>query len=53
MSKKKLVSFRTSEENDKYLRKLMESDERSMSFVISKMIDAFRNRGVEDTREIK
>ena len=53
MSKKKLLSFRTSEENDKYLRKLMESDERSMSFVISKMIDAFRVKGVTDTKDIQ
>ena len=53
MSKKKLLSFRTSEENDKYLRELMESDDRSMSYIISKMIDAFRTRGVEDTRDIK
>ena len=51
--KTKLLSFRTSINNDQYLRKLMESDERSMSYVISKMIKHFRKKGIVDFREIK
>lgn len=49
----KLLSFRTSVNNDKYLRKLMESDERSMAYIISKMIEFFRKKGIADFREIK
>ena len=52
-TKTKLLSFRTTINNDKYLRKLMESDERSMSFIISKMIKFFRKKGIVDFREIK
>ena len=51
--KTKLLSFRTSVNNDQYLRKLMESDERSMSYIISKMIKFFRKKGIVDFREIK
>ena len=51
--KTKLLSFRTSVKNDQYLRKLMESDERSMSYIISKMIKFFRKKGIVDFREIK
>ena len=51
--KTKLLSFRTTSENDQYLRKLMESDERSMSYIISKMIKFFRKKDIVDVREIK
>ena len=51
--KTKLLSFRTTINNDKYLRKLMESDERSMSYIISEMIKHFRKKGIVDFREIK
>ena len=53
MKKDKLLSFRTTDKNDKYLRDLMDKTDRSMSYIISKMIDAFRGRGVDDDREIK
>ena len=53
MKKDKLLSFRTTSENEQYLRDLMNENERSMSYIISKMIDAFRTRGTKDTREIK
>ena len=53
MKKDKLLSFRTTSENEQYLRDLMNENERSMSYIISKMIDAFRARGTKDTREIK
>ena len=51
--KDKLLSFRTTEDNDKYLRELMEKSDRSMSYLISKMIDVFRGRAVDDDRDIK
>ena len=53
MKKDKLLSFRTTTDNEQYLRDLMNENERSMSFIISKMIDAFRNKNVTDTRDIK
>ena len=54
MSKKeKLLSFRTTSENDKYIRELMDKSDRSMSYLISKMIDAFRVRKIDDDRDIK
>ena len=53
MKKDKLLSFRTTSENEQYLRDLMNENERSMSYLISKMIDAFRVKGVTDTRDIK
>jgi len=52
MKKDKLLSFRTTTENEQYLRELMKENERSMSFIISKMIDACRSRNVTDTRDI-
>ena len=53
MKKDKLLSFRTTQENDAYLRGLIKKTDRSMSYIISKMIDAFRDRGVDDDRDIK
>ena len=52
MKKDKLLSFRTTTENEQYLRQLMKENERSMSFIISKMIDSFRTRKVKDTRDM-
>ena len=52
MKKDKLLSFRTTTENEEYLRKLMKSNDRSMSYIISKMIDSNRSRKVTDTRNI-
>lgn len=43
--KDQLLSFRTTEGNLNYLKHLAESDERSVSFVINKMINSFRKRG--------
>ena len=43
--KDQLISFRLTEDNLNYLKQLAESDERSVSFVINKMIKAFRDRG--------
>ena len=54
MSKKtELISFRTTLENDKYLRELADSDERSLSFVLNKMVDAFRLKKVKKVSSLK
>ena len=54
MSKKSiLLSFRTTEENDQYLRTLADSDERSLSYILNKMVDAFRNKRVKKVSNIK
>ena len=45
MKKIKHFSFRTTEENLNYLKLLAELDDRSQSYILNKMIDAFRNRG--------
>ena len=48
MSKKtELLSFRTTLQNSKYVKKLAKDDERSLSFVLNKMIDSFRTKGVK------
>ena len=52
MQKDKLLSFRTTEQNEKYLRELKDENERSLSYIISKMIDSNRSRKVTDTRDI-
>ena len=53
MKKDKLLSFRTTTENEEYLRELMKLNDRSMSYIISKMIDSYRVKNVRDTRKIK
>ena len=45
MKKIKHLSFRTTEQNLNYLKLIAESDDRSQSYILNKMIDAFRKRG--------
>ena len=45
MKKTELISFRTTEENVNYLKLLAEGDDRSQSYILNKMIEAFRSRG--------
>ena len=52
MKKDKHFSFRTTEGNLNYLRQLADSDERTPSYILNKMIEAFRNRGVFSTEQI-
>tara|TARA_Y100000814_G_C12183617_1_gene352249 strand:+ start:381 stop:545 length:165 start_codon:yes stop_codon:yes gene_type:complete len=47
------LSFRTSEENVKYLKTLADSDDRSTSYVINRMIEHFKGKSVKDIRKIK
>jgi|TARA_Y100001970_G_C14113543_1_gene792265 predicted transcriptional regulator len=53
MKKISTLSFRTTPENDKYLRKLADSDDRSLSYVLNKMVNSFRDRGVKKVSSIK
>lgn len=45
MKKTSFLSFRTSPENEVFLKEIAELDERSVSSVISKMIGYFRCKG--------
>ena len=45
MSKIKHCSFRTTKQNFNYLKMVAELNERSQSYILNKMIDAFRERG--------
>ena len=45
MKKIKHFSFRTTEQNMNYLKLIAEVDDRSQSYILNKMIDAFRERG--------
>ena len=47
------LSFRTSKQNIQYLRLLAESDDRSLSYAINKMVDSFRSKKVKDIRKVK
>ena len=49
MKKSQLLSFRTTEENMEYLEQVAKSDDRSVSWVIGKMIDYFRENSPSDT----
>jgi len=45
MKKDKHFSFRTTEEDWNYIVQLAETDDRTPSYVLNKMIKAFRKRG--------
>tara|TARA_Y100001963_G_C6700924_1_gene409437 strand:- start:662 stop:823 length:162 start_codon:yes stop_codon:yes gene_type:complete len=53
MKKESRISIKTTAENRKFLEGLMSKSDRSMSYLISKMIDAFRIKGITDDRDIK
>jgi len=44
--KDELISFRTTEYNLNYLKKLAESDERSVSYMLNKMILYFKEEAI-------
>ena len=50
--KSELTSFRTTEGNLNYLKQLAESHERSVAFILNKMIQKCRERGVFDIDQI-
>ena len=45
MKKTQLFSFRTTEGNLNYLKMIAETDDRSSSYILNKMIEVFRKRG--------
>lgn len=51
--KNERLTFRTTKANMDYLKKLGDSDERSASWVVNKMIEYFKNKGIKDIRKIK
>ena len=53
MMKAKHFSFRTTEQNLNYLKLIAESDDRTSSYILNKMIEAFRNRGCFTAEQIK
>ena len=53
MKKTALFSFRTTTQNLNYLKLIAEVDDRSQSYILNKMIDAFRNRGCFTIEQIK
>ena len=52
MKKDKHFSFRTTQDDWDYVVQLAKNDERTPSFILNKMIQAFRKRGVFDSRQI-
>ena len=44
--KDELIAFRTTTGNLDYLKQLAESDERSVSYILNKMIEKCRERGI-------
>ena len=53
MKKIKHFSFRTTEQNLNYLKLLAGIDDRSQSYILNKMIDAFRERGCFTVEQIR
>ena len=53
MKKTELFSFRTTEQNLNYLKLIAESDDRTSSYILNKMIDAFRERGCFTVEQIR
>ncbi len=45
MKKSELIAFRTTPENHKYLQNLAKEDERSVSWILDKMVRYFSNKG--------
>ena len=52
MKKTEIFSFRTTLQNLNYLRLIAESDDRTPSYILNKMIDAFRKRGCFTAEQI-
>lgn len=53
MKKPQRLSVRTTKQNEDWLKGLMKKTDRSVSYLISKMIDVFREKGIDDERDIK
>jgi hypothetical protein len=53
MKKIKHLSFRTTVQNMNYVKLIAEGDDRSQSYILNKMIDAFRKRGCFTIEQIR
>ncbi len=53
MNKTEIFSFRTTEQNINFLKLLADADDRSQSYILNKMIDAFRKRGCFTVEQIR
>ncbi len=53
MKKIKHLSFRTTVQNMNYVKLFAEGDDRSQSYILNKMIDAFRKRGCFTIEQIR
>ena len=52
MKKDKLVSFRTTIQNEAFLRELAQDDKRSISFIIDYMIETVQNLNIDTIRDL-
>jgi hypothetical protein len=52
MKKDKLMSFRTTSENQVYLKKLAKDDRRSVSFIIDIMVKVTRDLKIQNINEM-
>jgi hypothetical protein len=52
MKKDKLMSFRTTSENQVYLKKLAKDDRRSVSFIIDLMVKVTRDLKIQNINEM-
>ena len=53
MKKIKHLSFRTTEQNMNYVKLIAEGNDRPQSYILNKMIDAFRKRGCFTIEQIR
>ena len=53
MKQNKHFSFRTTEQNLNYLKLIAGINDRSQSYILNKMIDAFRERGCFAINQIR
>ena len=52
MTKNKHISFRCTEDDWSWIIQIAESDDRTPSYILNKMIKVFRNRGVFNIDQI-
>ena len=54
MDKKSVsITFRTTESSDKFLKKLADSEKLTPSYVLNRMIDSYKKKGIKSPFEIK
>ena len=47
------IVFRTTEENLEYVKLLADSDDRTTAWILNKMIETFKDKGVKKASNIK